>query len=365
MQNLYFKLFLLSLISSFIFLSCVNKKSDNKNSETANFKIRQLVDTIGFTQYAWQMDSIIARIDNEDKIKTETVYKMAICPHDDYAYAGGLYSKTLTGIKAKTIVLIGVAHKAQKFNLDNKLVFGSFDAWKGTFGNIPVSSLRDKLLKKMSAESYIVHDSMMLIEHSLEAITPFLQNNNKDLEIIPLLVPYFQFDNMEIFAEELANALYVLMKDENLEYGKDLAIVISTDAIHYGDIDWSNDKMAPFGVDDEGTVKVIQKEQEIVNQCLVGELNTEKAKRFSEYMLEEANYKEYKWYWCGRYSVPFGLMFANSLNNLIEHKSLNGTLIDYRSSFHNPYIETKDIGMGTTADAHQRHWVGYVGVVYK
>lgn len=356
------KLIFTSLLGCLLFFSCVNQ---NNNKKMADAYIRPLKDTIGFTQYPWQMDSIISRMAPEDKIPSEDTYKMAICPHDDYAYAGGLYVKTLAGIKAKTIVLIGVAHKAQKFNLENKLVFDSFDAWKGTFGNVPISPIREKLLSILPPETYIVHDSMMTLEHSLEAVTPFLQRNNKETEIIPFLVPQFQFDKMEALAQELAVALAKIMKEENLEYGKDLAIVISTDAIHYGDVDWGSDKMAPFGVDNAGTAKVIEKEHHIINQCLVGELTNAKAKLFSETMLEEDNFRAYKWYWCGRYDVPFGLMFANDLNTIINHKALNGTLIDYRSSLHNPHIEVHDIGMGTTAQANQRHWVGYAGLVYQ
>jgi len=49
------------------------------------------------------------------------------CPHEDYKYAAGLFHKTLSGIKAKTIILIGVAHRARNFNLESKLVFGSFN----------------------------------------------------------------------------------------------------------------------------------------------------------------------------------------------------------------------------------------------
>ncbi|MBN1649943.1 MAG: AmmeMemoRadiSam system protein B [Bacteroidales bacterium] len=361
----FYSIGIYSVLISFLLFSCNNPDDKTKKSEQAHLKIRQQVDTIGFTQYPWQLDSIFARMDVGDKISTESVYKMAICPHDDYAYAGGLYAKTLNGIKAKTIILIGVAHKAQKFNLENKLVFGSFDVWSGTYGDITISPLRDKLLKKMAKESYIVHDSMMQVEHSLEAITPFLQRNNKALEIVPFLVPHSQFHKMEVFAQELATALAELMKEENLDYGKDIAIVISTDAIHYGDVDWSSDKMAPFGVDDKGTARVIEKEHAIIDQCLVGDVSTEKARLFSETMLEADDFRVYKWYWCGRYDVPFGMMFANDLNALIHHKPLSGNLIDYRSSLHNKPIETKDIGMGVTADAHQRHWVGYVGVVYK
>lgn len=341
--------------------------------ETANVKkegktdlhIRSLVDTIGFTQYQWQLDSIFARMDARDKVASETDTKMVICPHDDYAYAGGLFASTLAGVKAKTIVLIGVAHKAKNFNLENKLIFDSFDAWKGTYGNIPISPLRNKLISLMPPQTYLVHDSMMQVEHSLEALTPFLQKNNKEVEIIPILIPYFTFKNMKSDSKDLAKALYALMKAENLQFGKDVAIVITTDAIHYGNEDWGGKDMAPFGVDSVGTARVVQKEMEIVNNCLLGELSQKKAKRFSAYMVQDTDYKEYKWTWCGRYSVPFGLMFTNALSRLIDHKSLSGTLIDYRSSLHNPHIEVKDLGMGTTAPANQHHWVGYVGMVFK
>lgn len=353
-----------SFLLTLFLISCDYGISQIKNNTSSDLKIRKLADTIGFTQYPWQMDSIIARIDSEDKIITENVFKMAICPHDDYAYAGGLYAKTLEGIKAKTIILIGVAHKAQKFNLENKLIFGSFVAWKGSYGNIPISPLRDKLSRILPEEDYLVNDSMMQLEHSLEALTPFLQKNNKDVEIIPILIPYFTFENMELISDNLAKAIHRLMLEAHLEYGKEVAIVISNDAIHYGDADWGGKDMAPFGVDSLGTAQVVQKETEIIETCLLGELNQGKIKRLSQYLVQDENYKEYKWTWCGRYALPFGLMTANTLNILTDHTPLSGTKIDYRSSLHNTHIETKDIGMGITADAHQRHWVGYAGVVY-
>ena len=346
-------------------MSC-KKTIINKPDEIVDeLKIRQLADTIGFAQYEWQMDSIISRLNFDDKKTTKEIYKAVICPHDDYTYAAGLFNKTLKGIKAKTIVLIGVAHKAKKFNLENKLVFGSFNEWKSAYNTLKVSPLRDKLLEKMTQKTYIVHDSMMQLEHSLEAINPFLHNNNPEVEIIPLLVPYFTFENMEVFSEELSKALYALMKEENLSFGKDIAIVISNDAIHYGNEGWGSANLAPFGVDDLGIEKVKQKELTIINECLVGELNLEKIKNFNHYTVKADNFKEYKWTWCGRYSVPFGLLCANKLNNLIENKSLTGILIDYRSSYHNVHIKVKDLGMGQTAPANQNHWVGYVGMKYK
>lgn len=341
-----------------------------------SFSQRKLVDTVGFAQYGWQMDSLFARIPQSDKMPVKSVYKLAICPHDDYSYAGGLYAKTLSGIKAKTIILIGVAHKAKAFGLENKLVFDSFGEWKCAGGNIKVSAMREKLLKTLSPASFVVHDSLMQAEHSLEAITPFLKRNNGKIEILPILVPYMTFQNMELFSTDLAQKVFVIMKKENLTLGKDVAIVISNDALHYGDADWGGANMAPFGTDSAGTAKAVTKDLKIIDDCLKGEVNVNKIRKFFDYTVSADNYKEYRWTWCGRYSVPLGMLFADKLNKMIGaskasgRKSslepiLVGEVTGYRSSISTPHIEVKDIGMGTTAPANQRHWVSYVGVVFK
>jgi hypothetical protein len=48
--------------------------------------------------------------------------------------------------------------------------------------------------------------------------------------------------------------------------------------------------------------------------------------------VQKNDYENIKWVWCGRYSVPFGLIFANKLNQLVYEKPLIGTLLDYQSS---------------------------------
>lgn len=353
--KLIFRIFIVVVF----FSSCY---SQNKTEST--LKIRQLIDTIGFTKYNWQFDTIIARVDSTDKKPSDQIYKSVICPHDDYAYAAGLYSKTLEGIKAKTIIMIGVAHRARNFNLENKLVFGSFDKWKCNDDEIIISPLRNALLNKLSKDIFVVHDSMMQLEHSLEAINPFLLRNNKEVKIIPILIPYMTFENMNIFSDVLSREVYTLMKNENLQYGKDLAVVISNDAVHYGNTDWGGANLAPFGVDSIGNTKARQKDLKIIDQCLVGELSQSKIKNFNAFTVEDENYKEYKWVWCGRYSLPFGLLFANKLNTLIYNKPLSGNLIDYRSSYPANHIKVKDLGMGYTAPANNSHWVAYTGIGY-
>ncbi len=354
--------FIVFSILSIIILSC---KNETRTTEHHNTTVRHQEDTIGFAQYSWQLDSIISRMDSTDKVTTPKTYKAVICPHDDYGYAGGLYYKTLSGIKAKTVILVGVAHRARNFELQDKIIFGSYDSWQAPYGPIKISPLRDALLKELKTETYVVHDSMMQLEHSLEAITPFLQKRNPNLEILPMLVPYNTFEAMQSFSDDIAQNLNTLMEENNLSFGDDVAIVISNDAIHYGSTGWSTDTMAPFGVDSLGTAKARAKDLDIIERCLEGKLTTEKIKVFNDITVMPDDYKAYNWTWCGRYSTPFGLLLANRLNTLSRKQNLNGTFIDWRSSIHGEHIKVDDLRMGHTAAADSTHWVAYVGMAYE
>ncbi|MFI2743657.1 AmmeMemoRadiSam system protein B [Zhouia sp. PK063] len=357
MKHLFYLLILFMVITS------CNKKPTREKAAKEN--VRQLTDTIGFAQYPWQMDSIFSRMNSSDTIKTTLTYKAVICPHDDYAYAAGLYAKTLSGIKANTIILVGVAHKAKKYELKDKLILGDFTQWKSVYGNVKISAIRNQLIDELPQEDFIVHDSMMQTEHSLEAIVPFLQKQHENVEIIPVLVPYNTFENMERYAADFSKVLYKIMKENKLTYGKDIAVVISNDAIHYGNKDWGGNNLAPFGTDSIGSEKALQKDQKIIAECLTDSISPDKIQLFNEYTVQPDNYMQYQWTWCGRYAVPFGLMMANNLNELLYKQSLNGHLIDYRSSLKDKHINTSDIGMGVTAPAKTTHWVAYTGISYE
>ncbi|MDG2432512.1 AmmeMemoRadiSam system protein B [Flavobacterium sp.] len=353
---------LLLLLICLCFLNCKPAKSGLKNTASEKY-IRQVHDTIGFTKYDWQLDSIYNRMGIKD-VKNNLQWKAAICPHDDYKYAGRLYYESLRGINANTIILIGVAHRARNFNLQDKIIFGDFTHWKSPYGNLKVSPLNTEIMERLPQTSYVVHNDMQELEHSLEAIVPFLHRKNKKLEIIPILVPYLNFAMIDDSSSALSDVVSKILKEKKLQYGKDIAVVISNDAVHYGNEEWSGD-LAPFGVDDEGTQKARALDKEIITNCLVNEITTEKIKTFTEYTVQKNDYKEYKWVWCGRYSVPFGLNFANKLNKAIFNKALNGKLIDYQSSIDHALIKVEDLGMGTTAIATQKHWVGYASLKYE
>ena len=82
------------------------------------------------------------------------------------------------------------------------------------------------------------------------------------------------------------------------------------------------------------------------------------------YTIDDNNFKDYKWTWRGRYSVPFGLLTSFYLQKLFDIK-LTGTLVGYATSLDHPHIPVSDIGMGVTAPANIRHWVGYPAIGYK
>lgn len=355
------------LISIFL-LSCQSEHTDRLPEKS----VRGVVDTTGFAHLAWQMDSVMVRIhalSQKDLDRTEqpegTVWKTAICPHDDYTYTGWFYPAVLRNITAKTVIIFGVAHKAREFNLENQIVFDSFTSWHGPYGDVKVSALREDLINHLPKEMFVVHDSMQAIEHSVEALIPFLQNQNRDVEIVSILVPYMNFDRMQKISDHLAKALHSTMEAKNLKWGQDIALLITSDAVHYGDEDWGGKNYARFGTDSSGNARAVAYEHEIIKSSFDGELTPAKIARFYSYTIMDDNFKEYKWTWCGRYSIPFGLFTSVHLQALENGGRLTGVPVAYATSITQPHIYVDDLGMGRTGIATQRHWVGYPAIGFK
>ncbi|KAK7201987.1 Memo-like protein [Novymonas esmeraldas] len=339
-------------------------------------KVRSMVDSVGFATTAEQMDAVVARIraeaaaaQCEDSIADveKPAWRVAVCPHDDYTYVGRYYMSLLRHVKAKTIFFFGVAHRARLLNLENDVIFDAYDAWAMPYGPVKVSPLREELMAELPTDVYQVHEEMQRIEHSIEAIIPFLQYFNRDIEIVPIVVPYMSFARMEHIASVLGPAIGRVAGKHQLEWGTDYAVVISTDAVHYGDEDWGPGKTyAEFGVDKKGYELAVQHEHRIIGDCLKGELSVARMKAFNDYTICAEDYREYKWTWCGRYSVPCGLLTSYFLQQSLKAATLSGTLVSYGTSVDGrAHIPVEDIAMGTTAPANLRHWVGYASVGYE
>lgn len=339
--------------------SCVNM-----NTESAEVKnVRPQKDTIGFAQYDWQMDSLMARIDRKGWNKTEgEPWKMAICPHDDYTYVGKLFPEILQNVKAKNVILIGVAHKAAALGIEDSLVFDSYTHWKGPWKDVPVSPIREELFDLLKTDYAMINDSLQTIEHSVESMIPYLQYFNRDVSIVSILVPAMSFDRMQESGKALAEAIKTVAENRNWTWGEDYAIVVTTDAMHYGNEDWGGKDMAPYGCDDAGNAKARNREYEIIDNCLKGDVNPENIRLFNEYTLSQEDYHEYVWYWCGRYSVPTTLWTSYYLN---DSQTLHGEFLGYSTSITCDHIPVDDLGFGRTAIATDRHWVGYAALGYR
>lgn len=357
---------LLILFIIFIISSATAQKNRN----------RIPVDSVGFAVTASQMDSVITRISRHFKNETTVafarswvdphqIWKMAICPHDDYAYAGWMYPLALRNIKARVVIMIGVSHKAAQFDVANQMIFGSFRTWQGPYGKIKVSSLQNSITNQLPRSTYIINDTIQMTEHSLEALIPFLQYYNSKVQIIPILIPYMDYKTMEGLSGMLAKAISATMNQEDLNWMRDIALVISNDAVHYGCRDWGGKNLAPYGCDQAGYLKAVDHEYEIIENTLVGPLTKKKVREFTEYTVSDTNYRMYQWTWCGRYAVPFGLLTGLFLQEYTNTTPLSGKMLWYSTSIDHAILPVEDIGMGVTAPASLEHWVGYVSVGYR
>ncbi len=335
--------------------------------------VRQPVDSVGFATHSWQTDSVLARIERlqPEKLKEAASHfdpsealRVAISPHDDYTYVGYLYPALLQQVRSRVVILFGVGHKAKSFGLEDKIVVGTYQRWKSPGGEIKVSDLQKSILDKLPAEMYVIHDSLQAAEHSLEALIPFLEHYNPNVEIIPIIVPAMPFERMEAIAEALAPAIRETMSEAKLAWGSGWSIVISTDAVHYGNEDWGGSNYARFGVDTAGYLEAVEYETQIMNTMLAGELTTEKIRTFSECTVSDDDYRLYKWTWCGRYAVPLGLLTAWEISR-ITGDQLTGIPVGYSTSIASKPIPVTDLGMGVTAPAKLTHWVGYAAVGYR
>jgi AmmeMemoRadiSam system protein B len=205
-----------------------------------------------------------------------------------------------------------------------------------------------------------------MVEHSVEAIISFLQSNNRNVEIVSILVPYMDWNILDNLACDLSQALTSIIKEKKWKLGQDLALICSMDAVHYGDEGWGGSNYAVFGSDAHGYQMAVKQDLELANKHLCGELKREKLQELSACLIEDNDVTKYKITWCGRFSVPFGLNVASRIMETIEGRNLKGYLLDYGTSISETSLETEGLGgLGPTAPNNFHHWVGYVCIGYK
>ena len=338
---------------------------------------RGQADVVGFASRAGQMDAVLqqtaelaapqaAMLEKQNGWTAETAFAAAVCPHDDYYYAARLYGLALPHVKAPRVILFGVFHKARLFDCRDKLVFDKFAEWRAPYGLVPVSPLRQELQAKLPAGDWVADNAMHSVEHSLEAIVPYLQAYRRDVEIVPILVPYMDWETMDRLAADFAAALAAVMKEKGWVLGRDVAVVCSTDAVHYGDSQWGGTNYCPFGSDAAGYLKAVTQDRSLIEHFLAGPVKPEKLKDFLYLCVDPKDVTRYTITWCGRFSVPFGLLAAQRAARALGRPDLNGVLLDYGTSVSEASLDLAGLGlMGQTAPNNLHHWVGYAALGYE
>ena len=284
-----------------------------------------------------------------------------ICPHDDYLYAGRVYRQLIPLVKARTIVLVGVFHKYRRFGAKDALVFDSYRAWRSPDGEIKVSDLREDLLARIPASDVIQDAAMQDSEHSVEAIAFWLKHQDPKVEIVSILVPSASFERFQELAAQLGKALAGSMKARGWTLGKDLAIVISSDGIHYGD-DFNYTPHGKGGV--AAYTEAIERDRQMLKGPLAGPVSVAKARDFFTTVVNPRSPDQYRMPWCGRFSIPFGLLLLNETARDLGLPLPVGHPVAFGTSISFPQIPVRDLGLGATAEANLYHFVSYPGVAY-
>ncbi|MFQ5770612.1 MAG: AmmeMemoRadiSam system protein B, partial [bacterium] len=301
---------------------------------------------------------------NQEKfhLNDRTAFIFGICPHDDYTLAARVYLHVQRYIKARTVILIGNAHWAEAFGIRNKLIFGDFKHWQGPYKPIKVSNIRSQITAKLHLDHFTINRKVVETEHSLEALVPFLQYYNRNVEIVPILIPFTDWQTMNKLAQELADALSQIIKQKNMKLGSDIAVLCSTDGQHYGDYGWSYYNYHPFGCSPDGYKQAMALDEQLVGDYLSGEAKIEKIHQLFASLIDEEDISNYRITWCGRFSVTFAANFAIRLVKEVENRTLTGFLLRHGSGLQDPWLPVKKYNLGLTGDVNLHHFVTYSAV---
>jgi AmmeMemoRadiSam system protein B len=371
-------------IAIVIAVLCTSCSGERPPERVARVKIREQVDTVGYAVRPEQVELVAALADSliveglphEHSSAPVKGGEMigAIVPHDDYIFAAPYYVMTLGNVRAPLVIVFGVAHRARRIGLEGKLIFDDFSGWRGPYGVNPVSPLRERVIAGLPAEIVLVDGAFHAAEHSIEAIIPFLQYpvfrermtgaGAGEVEILPVLVTRFSGDSFEWAAGEMARVLSRVLAEAGMRLGRDVAVLISADCVHYGDENWGGRGYAPFGTGPEGYAEATGRDIDIARATLEGSVSAEKIAGFRDRVECDDLEWPYKVTWCGVYSIPFGLTVLHRLASEQRRAPPSGILLGYGTSLQPGRLPVEWTGLGATNIATMRHWVGYLAMGY-
>ena len=322
--------------------------------------LRPIRDDIGFCWNAKEMDQFMNYLSKEDHARSADHSKnlfAAISVHDDYLYAGKVYYPLYKNIKTKEVVIFGVTHgtvRKEMGSLSNVLILDEFDKWHGPYKDVEISPLREVIKSKLPKEDFVVSNKAHEIEHSIEALVPFLQYYNRDIKITPIMITQMSYEKMEALTDHLSKIILDYMHTKNLKPGKDIFFLISNDANHYGE-DFNN---SPYGMDEAAHKVATENDMKIILRDLVSELTDEKITNTASDLWPDPESKKTVPLWCGRYPIVFGLQTILKVASGLGNHKVYGTLFKYSDTFTEKVLPVKNTSMGLTAIFSYKHCHG-------
>ena len=319
-------------------------------------EVRPIRDDVGYCWTHREMEKLVNSLEKNEKENFQLkTFIACISPHDDYLYAGRVYYPLYKNLKVKEAVIFGVTHGTVRKEIGdpkNILILDNYDEWSGLSKNVGISPLREFIKNNLDSNYFIVSNKAHGLEHSIEAQIPFLQFYNSQIKITPIMVTAMPFERMDTISNKLSQIIAAYLRKNKLTVGIDIVFMMSSDANHYGK-DFNN---IPYGEDAVAHVSGTKKDLEVAKSCLEDGISMGKIKRFTEEMNNLV--------WCGKYSIPLGLLTVQKTVKNLSGDSINGKILRYSDSFSEGVLTVRGTNLGTTAPFSLKHWVGFLSGIF-
>ncbi len=336
--------------------------------------VRAQLDTVGFAVDRGDFAQVLYAAGEAEGLNDPLVRRAAwpafaaILPHDDYLYAGRTAVHALPYLQAKRWIVFGVCHACRRVGVRDRLLLDDYASWRIAGREFKVDrQLRDDLRTRLGDDAEVSRERQAR-EHSVEALLPWLGAGAGDFTFVSILVPGMEPDHLRELSGKLAGILADLCRQRGWVMGRDLGLLISADAVHYGCEGWGDHPYNEFGCDEAGHAAARAQDITLAKATLAGPLTRAGIASFIRLVWDPAgpDYPAYPYRitWCGIYSIPFGLSVARALREDLEGDPLTGTLLRYGDSVTDGRLECDVRRLGVTAPNTLQHWVGYPALVY-
>ncbi len=143
--------------------------------------------------------------------------------------------------------------------------------------------------------------------------------------------------------------------ESHLTLSRDLAILISANANYYGP-DFND---ASCGEDSVPHARGTAFDKDLIQRTLVGEMTDANIGTFTASTWEVSPGTLQPTLWCGRYSVPMGMLLLRRVAAQVDGKTVIGSLLKYSDTWTEGVLPLRNTQLGTTAPFSLKHWVGF------